>query len=156
MFVWRRLLAYCCVYVSLIGLLRKPIMSEAKRTDLESNAATRMLKSCQEAQFIQATGGKVATPAWWWWGIMVLLGWNEAMAILRSPFFLFTAITFGCILMAAYYTQNLSLISHSIRSMTSLALGVIIPVLSSLNQPAAPPAPTTSARSPRMTPSDTH
>lgn len=111
-----------------------PLVTESKALEIEHIAARRMLKSCQEAQFIQATGGRAASPAWWWWGLLIILGWNEAMAILRSPVFLLVSVTAAAVLGAAYYTQNLHLVAHMARTGCSLALGFVLPVLNSLQQ----------------------
>eukprot|EP01054_Gregarina_sp_Poly1_P002531 Gregarina_sp_Poly_1__2530@NODE_1686_length_3535_cov_246_940311_g1108_i0_p4_GENE_NODE_1686_length_3535_cov_246_940311_g1108_i0NODE_1686_length_3535_cov_246_940311_g1108_i0_p4_ORF_typecomplete_len130_score17_26DUF1700/PF08006_11/0_085_NODE_1686_length_3535_cov_246_940311_g1108_i021092498 len=120
------------------------IPSESKRADIAAQAAKRMLKSCQEAQFVQATGGKVATPAWWWWGLLIILGWNEFMTVIQHPFFMLLLIMVACIGVATWYTGNMFLIANTARNFSSLVLGVVIPILTSLQEGgrssvAAPP-----------------
>lgn len=48
------------------GACSMPLFTQAKIVEINKIAAQRMLKACQEAQFIQASGGKITTPAWWW------------------------------------------------------------------------------------------
>eukprot|EP01055_Gregarina_sp_Pseudo9_P004500 Gregarina_sp_Pseudo_9__4499@NODE_466_length_2775_cov_6_878289_g442_i0_p1_GENE_NODE_466_length_2775_cov_6_878289_g442_i0NODE_466_length_2775_cov_6_878289_g442_i0_p1_ORF_typecomplete_len822_score182_09RHD3/PF05879_12/1_6e77GBP/PF02263_19/7_3e09GBP/PF02263_19/3_2e02Dynamin_N/PF00350_23/0_00017Dynamin_N/PF00350_23/2_5e03MMR_HSR1/PF01926_23/0_00016AIG1/PF04548_16/0_006Septin/PF00735_18/0_0093ABC_tran/PF00005_27/0_074ABC_tran/PF00005_27/1_9e03IIGP/PF05049_13/0_028AAA_15/PF13175_6/0_031Roc/PF08477_13/0 len=115
--------------------LRMPIVpSESKRADVAAQAAKRMLKSCQEAQFVQATGGKVSTPAWWWWGLLVILGWNEFMAIINHPFFVVVLLAALCVAAATYYTGNIFLVVNTARNFSSLVLGFVIPILTSLQE----------------------
>lgn len=119
-------------------MLKTPIVAtESKRADIASQAAKRMLKSCQEAQFVQATGGKVTTPAWWWWGLLVVLGWNEFMAVVQHPFFVVILLMSACLAAATYYTGNVFLIVNAARNFSSLVLGFVIPILTSLQDGGA-------------------
>eukprot|EP01053_Blabericola_migrator_P004993 Blabericola_migrator_1__4992@NODE_2594_length_2560_cov_201_764541_g1626_i0_p1_GENE_NODE_2594_length_2560_cov_201_764541_g1626_i0NODE_2594_length_2560_cov_201_764541_g1626_i0_p1_ORF_typecomplete_len799_score136_93RHD3/PF05879_12/5_9e78GBP/PF02263_19/1_1e10MMR_HSR1/PF01926_23/7_1e05Dynamin_N/PF00350_23/0_00046Dynamin_N/PF00350_23/6_6e03AIG1/PF04548_16/0_00035AIG1/PF04548_16/6_9e03FeoB_N/PF02421_18/0_0093AAA_15/PF13175_6/0_046PPV_E1_C/PF00519_17/0_021DGCR6/PF07324_11/0_011DGCR6/PF07324_11/7_1e03eIF len=113
--------------------LRTPLItSESKKVEISNAAAKRMLKSCQDAQFVQATGGKVSAPAWWWWGLLIVLGWNEFMAVLQHPFFMMGILMLACLLGATYYTGNIRLVLDTGRNLSSLLLGVVIPLLTSI------------------------
>ena len=99
------------------------IFTETKAVDLTSR-----FRKDADAYYVEAKRSTVATMAqipYWIYGILVVLGWNEAMFVLFNPLY-FTMLLVG--LVSAYVTRsstNLYRLTHVVfigGSLSSLAL----------------------------------
>ncbi|EZG43587.1 putative root hair defective 3 GTP-binding protein [Gregarina niphandrodes] len=113
----------------LLELSQQPLLFGIKQSESLSTSEKFMLKACQEAQFIQATGGQMTKQSWWMWLLCILLGWNEIMFVIRQPIIFMLGLTAALVMGAAWYTGNLFTLITGGRLLTSHVLSVILPII---------------------------
>lgn len=89
---------------SVVGDEDTPSWDEARRVLSERRCAElgRRFRRDADAAYVEAKRGTVSSMTqvpWWMYVVLVVLGWNEAMAVLHSPVY----FTLLCILLASAY-----------------------------------------------------
>eukprot|EP00388_Colpodella_angusta_P044211 GDKK01062096.1.p1 GENE.GDKK01062096.1~~GDKK01062096.1.p1 ORF type:complete len:802 (+),score=223.34 GDKK01062096.1:26-2407(+) len=118
----------------LISDLTKKVLESAKRQTITNKANGTMEQICRDALILQATGGAPVNIPLWMWGVLLVLGWNELVSVLTSPFTLILLLIAGIIGAVAFYSGNTSLPLVLAKQGLQMAFTFLKPMLSQMDR----------------------
>eukprot|EP00386_Alphamonas_edax_P005016 GDKI01015731.1.p1 GENE.GDKI01015731.1~~GDKI01015731.1.p1 ORF type:complete len:771 (+),score=270.52 GDKI01015731.1:36-2348(+) len=119
---------------SLLKKLALPLLDDRRKAAVESRGLTLMQKACQEALVIQTTGGVATKIPLWLWGALVILGWNEFVAVISSPFTLILCLLACAFAGFCYLTGNMTLPLKLLHQSMGLSTTVLLPLVHTLHK----------------------
>lgn len=119
---------------NLLSDLTKKVVESAKKQNIVNKANSAMEQICRDALVLQATGGAPVNIPLWLWGVLLVLGWNELMAVITSPFTFILLLIAASIGAIAFYSGNKSLPFVVAKQGLQMAFTVVKPMLSQLDR----------------------